>query len=233
MGIFGKKPQLVNAPYVPPPRRDNPGPSMDQAIHNSEMRTGSIEARIRAIDADIVNFKREMQRSRPGTATFNMYKRRALQAMRQKKSLESRVSMNSNATFNLEQIRDVKYMQQDHVSMVSNLRAANQDLRANQSKIDFDEVEDLQDDLQEAMQDASEVSEMLGRSYDVDNVDEAELEAELNEFEEDTINYAAGDDLSVPSYLQPSSIQSQAVPQAPNPNAVNYAAPTGMPAQRY
>lgn len=230
MGLFGKKPQLVDTPYVQPPPSRPQGPSMDQAIHNSEMRTGSIQARLQAIETDILNFKREMQRSRPGTATYNMYKRRALQAMKQKKSLESRASMNSNATFNLEQVRDVKYMQQDNIAMVDNLKAANQELRAAQQNIDLDEVEDLQDDMQDALVDANEVQDILGRSYDVDNVDEAELEAELDELEADSINYATGENLSTPSYLQPTAIANPSAQQVVHPN---YSAPEGMPAQRY
>lgn len=231
MGLFGKKPQLVNTPYVAPPSREPAGPSLDETIHSSAMREGNIQARIQAAEADVLNYKREMQRSRPGTSTYNMYKRRALQAMKQKKQLESRAAMTSNATFNLEQVRDTKFMVQDNIAMVGNLRTANQELRAAQQHIDIDEVEDLQDDMQEALADASEVQEVLGRSYDVDNVDETELMAELDELEEDSMNYATGDSLQTPSYLQPAAIESApAQGQLPRPN---YAQPESMPAQRY
>lgn len=236
MGLFGKKPQLVNTPYVAPTRQTQTGPSMDEAIHNSSVREGNLQARIAAIDQDILNFKKEMQRSRPNTATYNMYKRRALQAMKQKKSLENRAAMTANATFNLEQVRDTKYMQQDNVAMAQNLRAANAELRAAQQHIDLDEIEDLQDDMQDALQDANEVQEVLGRSYDVDNIDETELMAELDELEEDSMNYATGESLNTPSYLQPSAIEGSAAPaqqhqsQLPRPG---YTQPETMPAQRY
>ncbi|KAI0566763.1 charged multivesicular body protein [Gracilaria domingensis] len=230
MGLFGKQPQIVNAPYVQPPRREPQGPSMDEAIHNSELRTTSLEARIRKVDADILNYKREMQRCRPGTSTHSMYKRRALQAMKQKKSLEQRAAMNANATFNLEQVRDVKYMQQDNMAMVQNLQAANQEMRKAQQHIDIDQIEELQDEMQDALSDANEIQEVLGRSYDVDYVDESALEAELNELEEDALNYAAGDSLSAPSYLQPVPPMAAASSTTVRPN---YEPPQGMPAQRY
>lgn len=235
MGLFGKKPELVNTPYVAPPRpAAHAGPSMDQAIHNSTIREGNLQARINAIEQDIINYKKEMQRCRPNTATYNMYKRRALQAMKQRKSLENRAAMTANATFNLEQIRDTKYMQQDNVSMAQNLRAANQELRAAQQQIDIDEIEDLHDDVQEALEDANEVQEVLGRSYDVDNIDETELMAELDELEEDSLNYATGEGLSTPSYLQPSAIETTpARPQQPQLSRPNYAEPESMHAHRY
>ena len=146
--------------------------------------------------------------------------------------------MNSNATFNLEQVRDVKHMQQDNIAMVSNLKIANQEMRAAQHRVDIDEVEDLQDDMADALAEANEVQEVLGRSYDVDNVDEAGLEAELDELEEDALNYAAapGANLNTPTYLQPQSFgapaQEHQVPQQ-GYAAPNYAAPNAMPAQRY
>lgn len=234
MGLFGKKPELVHTPYVPPPRHAPAGPSMDEAIHNGTIREGNLQARIAALDQDIINYKKEMQRCRPNTATYNMYKRRALQAMKQRKSLENRAAMTANANFNLEQIRDTKYMQQENVSMAQNLRTANQELRAAQQHIDLDEIQDLQDDMQEALEDANEVQEVLGRSYDVDNIDETELMAELDELEEDSLNYATGDSLTTPSYLQPSATEiTPARPSQEQFRRPNYTEPESMPAPRY
>lgn len=153
--------------------------------------------------------------------------------MKQKKSLENRIAMASNATFNLEQVRDTKYMQQDNIAMAQNLRTANQELRAAQQHIDVDEIEDLQDDMQEALEDANDVQEVLGRSYDVDNIDETELMAELDELEEDSLNYATGDSLSTPSYLQPSAIEAApAQPPQSRFQRPNYTEPDLMPAQK-
>lgn len=216
MKYFGKKPQYVSAPYVAPPPREQPGPSMDQALHGAELRTGNLDSRIAAIEAEIANYKREMQRSRPGSASHNMYKRRALQAMRQKKSLENRVSMSANAAFNLEQVRDAHQMQQDNQAFVHGLKAANHELRAAQQNIDLDEVEDLRDDMEETLAEVNEVGEVLGRSYDIDNIDQTELEAELDELEQESFNYASSDTLNTPAYLRPSD----PYPTPANPSSV-------------
>ena len=229
MGLFGKKPEVVYAPYVAPPQRASAGPSMDTAIHNATVRNDNLDARIARIDADIANHKREMQRCRPGTATYNMHKRRALQAMKQKKGLEGRAANASNVAFNLEQVRDASQMQRDNAAMAESLRTANAELRAAHHQIDIDEIEDLQDDMADALQEVNEVQESLGRSYGVEDVDEADLEAELDELEQDAQNYHVGTNLDTPSYLQPSTI-----PSNPTPTAMpNYAPPTNAPNAPY
>lgn len=203
--MFRKTPQYVSNQYVAPPPRQEPSSdaSLNASIHNADVRTGNLDARIQQLEQQIVNFRQEMRRNRPGTSGHNAAKRRALQAMRQKKALESRVEAASNAAFNLEQIRDAKGMQQDNVDYVQGLRVANKELRVAQHSVDLDEVEDLRDDMQEALEDVSEVSNVLGRSYEVDNVDNAELEAELDEFEQDAIDYAGASHVETPSYLRP------------------------------
>jgi charged multivesicular body protein 5 len=44
-------------------------------------------------------------------------------------------------------------------------------------RVNLDKIEDLQDELEDMMEQANEVQEVLGRSYGVPDVDEAELEA--------------------------------------------------------
>lgn len=236
MGLFGKKPEYVAQPYVrPPASRQAPGPSMDQALHNAEMRTGNLESRVATLEAEIAEYKREMQRNRPGTAAYNMYKRKALNAMRQRKSLESRAQMSSNAAFNLEQVRDAKYQQQDNIAMVQGIKAASQEIRLASQQVDLDEVDDLHDEMQDALADVNEVGNMLGRSYDVDNIDQTELEAELDELEQESVGYGvAGSSQATPAYLRPTNEMPQPVmpqyqhqqPSSGNPSyAPTYANP--------
>lgn len=226
MGLFGKKPEYIPQPYVQRPAPRQPAShSMDQALHNAELRTGNLESRIANLEAEITNYKREMQRNRPGTAAHNMYKRKALNAMRQKKSLESRAQMSSNAAFNLEQVRDAKYQQQDNIAMVQGMKAANEEIRMATQQVDLDEVDELQDEMQDVLADVNEVGNMLGRSYDVDNVDQTELEAELDELEQDSVGFAS----ESPAYLRPSAHQEMPQPVPPRPQQTA-ARPTYAPA---
>lgn len=230
MGLFGKKPEYIPQPYVARPAPRQPAShSMDQALHNAELRSGNLESRIATLEAEIANYKREMQRNRPGSAGYNMYKRKALHAMRQRKSLESRASMASNAAFNLEQVRDAKYQQQDNIAMVQGMKSANEEIRMASQQVDLDEVDELQDEMQDVLADVNEVGNMLGRSYDVDGVDQTELEAELDELEQDSVGYGAADSLSTPSYLRPSPVE-MPQPVPPQAHSSSAARPTYAPA---
>lgn len=215
MGLIGKKPEYIYQPYVRPPAPQHASaPSMDEALHNAEMRVGNLDSRIAILETEIANCKRELQRTRPGSATHSTYKRKALHAMRQKKSLESRAQMASNAAFNMEQIRDAKYQQQDNITMVQGMKAANADIHPISQQVDLEEVDDIHDEMQDVLSEVNEVGDMLGRSYDVDNVDQTELEAELDELEQDSANYATADSHGTPIYLRPTNTE---MPQPTTP----------------
>lgn len=239
MGLFGKKPEFVPAPYIAPPQpQSRTAPTMDHTIHNTEMRAGNLQARVAQLEADIANFKREMSRHPKGTASYRMYHQRAIQAMKQRKRLEGRLQNTMAVQFNLEHVRDAKSEMQDHVATVDGLRVEAQELQAFKDSVDLDEAEDLQDEIQDALEDASEVSNVLGRTYDVGVVDDAELEAELDALEESP-TYA--DPSSVPTYLQPTPVQGAGLVQqqqhvqpqhAPHLPAQAYQ-PQGMGGPRY
>ena len=60
------------------------------------------------------------------------------------------------------------------------MKDASKVLKAENAKISINDIEDMQDDMEELLEDAGEISEILGRSYATpDDVDEADLDAEL------------------------------------------------------
>lgn len=61
------------------------------------------------------------------------------------------------------------------------VKAASKTLTAENKKIDLDELEELQDDLQDTLEDVNDANEILGRSYGLPaGIDERDLEAELD-----------------------------------------------------
>jgi len=90
--------------------------------------------------------------------------------------------------------------------------------------IDVDQVEDLQYDLEDLMDDAGEIQEIMGRSYGgMSDVDEDELEAELEGLEDELEMLDMGEE--TPSYLE------NDLPTAPEGNALP--ASTGETADDY
>lgn len=57
------------------------------------------------------------------------------------------------------------------------MRLGAKEMKKEYKKVNIDTIEDLQDDLEDMMEQANEVQEVLGRSYGCPDVDEAELEA--------------------------------------------------------
>lgn len=153
-----------------------------------------------------------------------MYKKRAIQALKKKKMLENQSGQVMNQQFNMDQVRNAAGSVKDAKDTMAGLESMNKEMRKEMKSVNIDKLEDVQDDMEEILQDTEEIQESLGRSYMVgDQVDDAELEAELDGIEEDLF---AGDQLSAPSYLQPSGVGAPAQGQAA---PGQYAAPGANP----
>lgn len=233
MGPFGRKPVMTNQPIYQRPPAPRAGASVDQAINTGAMREGQLAARIGKLEQDIAGYKREMQRNRPGSSAHTAAKRRAVNALKQKRTLDAQAASVGNGLFNLEQVKDVREQIQFQKEQASAIQASHQVLQQEQSGIDIDHIEELQDDIGDAMVEVNEVSDALGRSYDVEPVDESELMAELEGFEnEDFASVSAAAPAAAPSYLNPAPVPGGSAayqPPAPyqaqgqqNPNPANY-----------
>ena len=68
---------------------------------------------------------------------------------------------------------------------VAAMKDANKDLKKQFKKININQVEDMQDDMADLLEQAEEIQNAMGRSYNTDDIDEADLEAELAAMEDD------------------------------------------------
>merc|ERR550514_2409017 len=90
-----------------------------------------------------------------------------------------------NQQFNMEQIMFAQDGLKETADTVSAMKDANKALKKQFKQINISQVDDLQDDMADLLEQAEEVQEALGRSYNTDDVDEADLEAELAAMEDD------------------------------------------------
>lgn len=66
------------------------------------------------------------------------------------------------------------------MTTVEVMKSTQKTLKQQYGKIDINKIEKMQDEMADLMEMGNEIQESLGRSYDVpDDVDEAELDAEL------------------------------------------------------
>ncbi|KAJ3415180.1 hypothetical protein HDV05_005460 [Chytridiales sp. JEL 0842] len=175
-----------------------PKPTMADAIRETDSRADSVEVKMKKLDAELIKYKDQMKKMREGPAK-EAVKQKALRILKQKKMYEGQRDQLMQQSFNIEQASMTTENLKNTLVTVEAMKTANKEMKTQYKKINLDKIEKIQDEMEDLLEQANEIQETLGRSYGLpDDVDEADLEAELD---------ALGDELfdeeeEVPSYLQ-------------------------------
>jgi len=175
-----------------------PKPTLTDAISSTDVRTDAIEVKIRKLDAELTRYRDQMKKMREGPAKKSV-QQKALRVLKQRKLYEGQRDNLQQQSFNMEQAQMTNDNLRNVMTTVDAMQQANKEMKKQYKNVNLDKLDRLQDEMEDLMEQANEVQESLGRSYNLpDDIDEADLEAELD---------ALGDDLNfeeeeVPSYLQ-------------------------------
>ncbi|KAG8733922.1 hypothetical protein FRC11_000146 [Ceratobasidium sp. 423] len=174
-----------------------PKPTLQDAIASTDTRIAGIEVKIKKLDGELSRYKEQMTKMRNGSEKGTIHQSRAIQALKQKRMYESQLAGLQQQTFNMESAAMTTDNLRNTMATVDAMQTANKELRRQYGKVDIDKIESVRYDMEDLLEQANEIQEMMGRSYGVpEEVDEAELEAELEalsaQLEED----------ETPSYLQ-------------------------------
>jgi len=135
----------------------------------------------------------------PGPAK-NTVQQRALKILQQKRLYEGQKDQLMQQSFNMEQTTFVTENLKNTMLTVEVMQQTNKDMKKQFKKIDLNKLEKVRDEMEDLMEEANEIQEVMSRSYDTDVIDEDDLEAELA---------ALGDEVyepeSEPSYLTDSA----------------------------
>jgi len=153
--------------------------SLDEATQKMTGRVDGLDEKIRKLDAELVGYRNQMSKMRPGTAPHNNLKQKALRVLKQKKMYEGQRDQLSNQAFNMEQTNFATQSLKDTVVTVAAMKDANTSLKKQLKSVNIDDIENLQDDLTDMMESNNEIQEALGRSYGIGDIDESELDDEL------------------------------------------------------
>lgn len=178
-----------------------PPPTVEEATDRINKRGDSVDEKIKKLDAELVKYREQIKRTRPGPAQ-EAVKARAMRILKQKKMYEGQRDTLYNQTFNLDQVAFATEGIKDAQQTMNAMKAANKDLKGTLKTLKIEDVDKMQDDMMDLMDISNEIQESLGRSYSVpDDIDEDELLGELDALEADmgTETESSG----VPSYLQP------------------------------
>lgn len=183
-----------------------PPPNLTDCISNIDSRGESVDKKIARLDQELSKYRDQMKKMRDGPSK-NMVKQKALRVLKQKRAYEQQRDNLMQQSFNLEQTNYGIQSVKDTKTVVDAMKVSVKEFKY--KKINIDNIEDLQDQLEHLTEHSNEIQEIMGRSYGMPEVDDDELEAELE---------ALGDDLALDddtSYLDEAS-------KAPN-------APTAIP----
>merc|ERR1719272_2038540 len=121
---------------------------------------------------------------KPGPAKQQVQKR-AMAILKQKKMYENQREQTRNQQFNMDQVMFAQESLAETANTVGAMKDANKALKKQFKAIDINQVEDMQDDMSDLLEQAEEIQSAMGRSYNTDDIDEADLEAELAAMEDD------------------------------------------------
>ncbi|XP_065665056.1 charged multivesicular body protein 5 isoform X2 [Hydra vulgaris] len=156
-----------------------PPPNLTDCISNVDSRGESVEKKIQMLDRDLLKYKEQMKKMREGPSK-NMVKQKAMRVLKQKKMYENQLENLRNQSFNMEQANFATQTLKDTKTTVDAMKLGVQQMKKEYKKINIDQIEDLQDDMEDMLEQANEVQEALGRQYGMPEIDDADLDAELD-----------------------------------------------------
>ncbi|KAJ3096325.1 hypothetical protein HDU97_006026 [Phlyctochytrium planicorne] len=178
-----------------------PKPTVNDAIRETDGRVDAVEVKIKKLDAELIKYKDQLKKMREGPAKESV-KQKALRIVKQKKLYEGQRDQLMQQSFNMEQATMATENLKNTMVTVQAMQTANKELKTQYKKINLDKIEvnsKLDDEMEDLLEQANEIQETLGRSYALpDDIDEADLEAELDALEDEF----QMDEEEVPSYLQ-------------------------------
>jgi len=203
-----------------------PQPNLTDAIASTDSRIQALEVKIRKLDVELGRYKDQMSKMRPGPGK-NAVQERAMRVLKQKRMYEEQMTQLTQQSFNMESATMVTENLRNTMATVKAMETANKEMKRQYGKIDIDKIESVHYDMQDLLEQASEIQESLGRSYNVpDEIDEADLQAELDALqleEEEEPSYLT--DLNkVPDFVDEAPVEEKT---PAHPEAVKTAAYSG------
>ncbi|KAL3795222.1 hypothetical protein HJC23_008307 [Cyclotella cryptica] len=190
--VFGKK----KAPGPPPP-------SLGDASSGVGSQIEGLDAKIAQLDKELKLYRDKLKTTKNPAAKKNLQKR-AMDVLKRKRMYETQRDQLMGQQFNIDQAAFGIESAKASVATVAAMKAANTELRATiKNDLKIDDVDDLADDMADLMYEFQEINEALAQNFSTpDDIDEADLEAELDMLEDELEEDLVGDDAqSVPSYL--------------------------------
>lgn len=178
-----------------------PKPTLNSAIASVDTRIDGIDVKLAKLNAELTTHQQKLSRMRDGPGR-NALKQKALKVLQQRKMYESQRDQLSQQSWNMEQAGMMQDNLKNVMTTVDAMKTTNKELKRQYGKINIDKIERMQDEMADLMDMGNEINESISRAYDVpDDVDEAELDAELEALGEDML-YEQQAEGGIPDFLR-------------------------------
>ncbi|PWY87630.1 hypothetical protein BO70DRAFT_310993 [Aspergillus heteromorphus CBS 117.55] len=178
-----------------------PKPTLDSAISNVDNRIASIDVKLAALTSELTTYQTKISKMRDGPGKTAL-RQKALKVLQRRKQYESQRDQLSQQSWNMEQAGMMQDNLKNVMTTVDAMKTTTKTLKKQYGQIDIDKIERMQDEMADLMDVGNEIQESISRAYDVpEDVDEAELDAELEALGEETyMESELGG--AMPSFLQ-------------------------------
>jgi len=162
-----------------------PKPTLTGAISNVDTHIESIDVKLAKLTAELQTLQSRLSKMRDGPGK-SAIKSKALKILQRRKMYEAQRDQLQQQSWNMEQADMMTSNLKNVMTTVDAMKTTNKTLKQQYGKINIDKIERMQDEMADLLEMGNEIQESLGRAYDVpEDVDEAELDAELEALGED------------------------------------------------
>ena len=110
---------------------------------------------------------------------------RALNIIKRRKMYEKQLGVLQNQQFNVDQVQFNSESIQSNINMFGAMSEATKAQQEQMKKIDYNDLEDMYDNMADMMADQEEINEMMAMDFGVDEVNSDEMLDELNDLDEE------------------------------------------------
>ncbi|KAJ5138819.1 hypothetical protein N7535_006551 [Penicillium sp. DV-2018c] len=179
-----------------------PKPTLDSAISNVDTRVSSIDVKLAALNSELSTYQTKIAKMRDGPGK-NALRQKALKVLQRRKQYEAQRDQLSQQSWNMEQAGMMQDNLKNVMTTVDAMKTTTKELKKQYGKVDVDKIEQMQDEMADLMEIGNEIQESISRAYDVpEDVDEAELDAELEALGEESMFESSMGESAMPSFLQ-------------------------------
>lgn len=193
-------------------------------IQQVDTRVSSIDVKLAALNAELSTYQAKIAKMRDGPGKTAL-RQKALKVLQRRKQYEAQRDQLSQQSWNMEQAGMMQDNLKNVMTTVDAMKTTTKELKKQYGKVDVDKIEQMQDEMADLMEVGNEIQESISRAYDIpEDVDEAELDAELEALGEESMFESSMGESAMPSFLQDEVAPPQFIDEPPEQHKVKEAA---------